>query len=558
MLTVKKISKNYGSMTILSDVSFALGKGEKAALVGPNGVGKTTLLRILAGIDEPDSGTVEMQKTACIGYLEQDTSVMGTMTILEYLKTVSGIEELEKNLKKMSPETAGGEKTGEYEEAQKQYVRLDGYSFSHRAEIILSGFGFNEDDFSKSVSNLSSGQKVKVALTGILLKGVDLLLLDEPTNNLDLPSLIWLEDFLKNSEATAIIVSHDRRFLDRIAKKIIEIDWNTKAVAVTGGKYSDYLEMSIKRLEHSKKTYRLQQEEIARLEEAARNQKIESDQGSKWQGTDNDKGLRGFKREQAERSSRQAKAIEKRIEQMDKIDRPVEKKSMEIALESASNPGTLNISLKNVVAGYDKGFSLGPISVDIAYGSRVGIMGLNGSGKSTLLKTIIGAMAPLDGEVKTGSGIRIGNMMQEHETLPKNETPLELLKQKGKLSTTDSYNQLGKFGIGEEHSKRPIGTLSLGSRARLTLALFSALSVNALILDEPTNHLDIEAIQALEETVASYKGTIILVSHDRYFLEKAKLDTVYQISDGKFSRIADYKKYIESVEKRTKTLAKSL
>ncbi len=558
MLTVKQISKNYGSRTVLSDVSFALGKGDKAALVGPNGVGKTTLLRIFAGIEEPDSGTVEVQKTACIGYLEQDTSVMGTDTVLDYLKTVSGIIELEKKLEDLSTQLTDPKKALEYGEAQERYDHLDGYSFSHRAKIILSGFGFVESDMDRSVSDLSSGQKVKVSLAGILLKGVDLLLLDEPTNNLDLPSLIWLEDFLKTSEAVVIIVSHDRRFLDKVTRKIIEIDRNTKSVTVTGGKYSDYLEMSIKRLESAREAYRLQQEEIERLTEEVRKKKMEADRGSRWQGSDNDKFLRGFKRDRAGRSGKRAKAIEKRIDQIEKVERPIERDPLEIPLEASSNPGTLHITLDNVVAGYPGGFSIGPVSIEIMYGNRVGIMGLNGSGKSTLLKTLTGVNSPLSGSVEIGSGIRIGNMMQEHEILPKDKTPIEFLEGEGKLSTQDSYAKLAKFGIGEQQARRLISELSPGGRARLILAFFSALSVNALVLDEPTNHLDIEAVQALEETLALYTGTVILVSHDRYFLEKAKLTTVYLISEGQFSRIGDYKEYIESMEKRAKQLLKSL
>jgi ATP-binding cassette subfamily F protein 3 len=558
MLTVKQISKNYGSRTVLSGVSFALGKGDKAALVGPNGVGKTTLLRIFAGIEEPDSGTVEVQKTACIGYLEQDTSVMGTDTVLDYLKTVSGIIELEKKLEDLSTQLTDPKKALEYGEAQEKYDRLDGYSFSHRAQIILSGFGFVESDMGRSVSDLSSGQKVKVSLAGILLKGVDLLLLDEPTNNLDLPSLIWLEDFLKTSEAVVIVVSHDRRFLDKVTRKIIEIDRNTKSVTVTGGKYSDYLEMSIKRLESAREAYRLQQEEIERLTEEVRKKKMEADRGSRWQGSDNDKFLRGFKRDRAGRSGKRAKAIEKRIDQIEKVERPIERDPLEIPLEAPANVGTLHITLDKVVAGYPGVFSIGPVSIEIMYGNRVGIMGLNGSGKSTLLKTLTGVISPLSGSVEIGSGIRIGNMMQEHEILPKDKTPIEFLEGEGKLNTQDSYAKLAKFGIGEQQARRLISELSPGGRARLILAFFSALSVNALVLDEPTNHLDIEAVQALEETLALYKGTVILVSHDRYFLEKAKLNTVYLISAGQFSRIGDYKEYIESIEKRAKRLVKSL
>jgi len=316
--------------------------------------------------------------------------------------------------------------------------------------------------------------------------------------------------------------------------------------------------MSLKRAKRALEMYRLQQEEIERLTEEARRRKTEADKGSRWQGTDNDKFLRGFKRERAGRSGRQAKAIEKRVEQMEKLERPVLKEPLEIPLEAPKNSGTLHISAEDIIAGYVGKFSLGPISFDVYYGNRIGIMGLNGSGKSTLLKTITGVIAPLSGKVDIGSGVKIGNMMQEHEILPRNKTPLDFLHTHGGLSLQDSYHKLAMFGFDENQSKRAISELSPGGRARLILAYFSATSVNTLVLDEPTNHLDLEAIGALEETLSSYTGTVILVSHDRYFLEKARLGTVYQISEGQFSKIASYKEYTDSMQKRAQGLIKAL
>lgn len=558
MLSVKNISKTYGSSVILSDVSFALGKGDKAALVGSNGVGKTTLLRLIAGLEEPESGEIERQQGIEIGYLAQDTSVMGDETIIDYLKNVSGIAELDRKLDLLANQLNDPEKAHEYGETQERYDHMDGYSFTHRAQVILTGFGFSHSDISRSVSELSSGQKIKVALTGILLKGVDLLLLDEPTNNLDLPSLIWLEDYLRLSSATAIIISHDRRFLDRVAKKIMEIDRNTRKVSLTGGTYSDYIEMSLKRVARALQLYQEQQEEIARLSEEARQKKADADRGSRWQGTDNDKFVRGFKRDRAGKSGKRAKAIEKRVEQMDKLERPIEHDPLEIPLEAPENPGTLHITVSEVEAGYPSGFHIGPVNFEVAYGNRVGIMGLNGSGKSTLLKTITGTLAPLKGAVEIGSGVNLGNMMQEHEILPRELNPVEFLQQKGGLSMQDSYATLARFGFEDSQFRRYIRDLSPGGRARLILAFFSATNVNTLVLDEPTNHLDLEAVKALEEAIASYSGTIILVSHDRYFLEKANLDTVYQISEDQFSRIANYEEYILSVEKRAQNLLSSL
>lgn len=558
MIKAQKLQKSYGLLTVLSDVSFSLGRGQKAALVGHNGTGKTTLLKIIAGLEDQDAGKIDIANGACIGYLPQDTNLSGSEPIMDYLKKISGIDVLETEIEILSAELDDPKKAKRYGEIHSKYEHLGGYSFAHRAKVVLSGFGLEDIGLDRPLSNLSSGQKSKVALTGILLKGVDLLLLDEPTNNLDLPALIWLEDFLQKSEASCIIVSHDRRFLDRVVKKIFELDWHTHALTITGGTYSDYLGMMAKRISSQKEEYRHQQEEIKRLNERARERKADATRGSHWVGSDNDKFLRGFKRDRAAKSSKVAKVIEKRIEQMNRVEKPAERKPFEIPLDAETNSGTLDVRLSDVVAGYSGTFRIGPLSFEIRYGGRVGIMGLNGAGKSTLLKTITGQMAPLSGKIEIGSGIRIGNMMQEHETLPRERTLLEFLAERAHLSYQDSYAKLSKFGFDERQIKLPIGNLSPGERAHLLLALFSAQSVNMLVLDEPTNHLDLEALEALEETLKTYRGTVLLVSHDRYFLEKASLDTTYVLSDGLLTRIPDYKTYVESAEEKARKLIKLL
>lgn len=558
MIKAQNLQKSYGLLTVLSDISFSLGRGQKVALVGLNGTGKTTLLKIVAGLEEQDAGKIDIATDACIGYLPQDTGLSGNEPIMDYLRKVSGIDVLEKEIEILSSELDDTKKAKRYSDVRSKYEHLDGYSFAHRAEVMLSGFGLEDVGLDRPLSNLSSGQKSKVVLAGILLKGVDLLLLDEPTNNLDLPALIWLEDFLQKSKASCIVVSHDRRFLDKVVRKIFEIDWRTRTLTITGGTYSDYLEMVAKRAAGQKEEYRLQQEEIERLNERAREKKADAARGSHWSPRDNDKFLKGFKRDRATKSSKAAKAIEKRVEQMDKVEKPIERKPFEIPLNAESDSGTLDVFLSDVVIEYSNTFRIGPLSFEARYGSRVGVMGLNGTGKSTLLKTITGQMVPTHGKIEVGSGIRIGNMMQEHETLPRERTLLEFLEERAHLNKQDSYAKLSKFGFDERQVKLPISTLSPGARARLLLALFSAQSVNMLVLDEPTNHLDLEALDALEETLRTYRGTVILVSHDRYFIEKASLDTTYVLSDGVLARIPDYKTYVKSAEEKARKLLKLL
>ena len=558
MLKANNIQKSYGVLNVLSDISFSIGQGQKIALVGHNGTGKTTLLKIVAGLEKQDAGEIELTKGIRIGYLPQDTSLSGKETISEYLRRITGIDLLEQEIEKIQGLSGGSEKETKYSQVYEEYELLDGYAFKHLMEIMLSGFGLENISLEQSLINLSSGQKSKVVLAGILLKGVDLLLLDEPTNNLDLPALIWLEDFLQKTEASCIVVSHDRRFLDRVAKKIFEIDWHTRTLAITSGTYSNYLEMAAKQVSKQKEDYRIQQQEIERLSDQAREKRADSDRGSRWIGTDNDKFLRGFKRNQAGKSSRVAKTLEKRIEQMDKVEKPIERAPFEIPLEAEIVPGVLDIRLSEIVAGYQNGFSIGPLSLEIRYGERIDIMGLNGVGKSTLLKTITGHLPPLKGEIEVGRGVRIGNMMQEHDTLPRSQTLLDFLLGKTSLTRELVYAKLNKFGFSESQVKSNIGILSPGGRSRLLLALFSAQSVNMLVLDEPTNHLDLEALGALEEVLRPYQGTVLLVSHDRYFLENTFFETIYVLSDGVLTKIPDYKTYIISAEERAQKLLRLL
>ncbi|OJI08508.1 hypothetical protein BK005_00680 [bacterium CG10_37_50] len=555
MLKVNKISKSYGTKVVFFDVSFTLGKGQRAALVGSNGVGKTTLLKIVAGLDEIDNGQIAIDRGTCFGYLPQDTSLVGTETIWHYLHRVSGVASLEEDLANLETALSDKNKAERYVQIRERYDHLDGYSLKHRVEVMLSGFGMENVGLDRSLSDLSSGQKSKVALIGILLTGIDLLLLDEPTNNLDLPALIWLEDYLLKSNVACLIVSHDRRFLDRVTDRVFELDRQTHSLNVSHGSYSEYLERRVKDRNRQREQYRLQQKEIGRLTEQAREKKAAALRGSHWQGSDSDKYLRGFKRDRASKSGKVAKVFEKRIEQMDKIEKVVEHEPLMIPLKAHINGSPMDIVLDQVVVGYSEQFQLGPISLTINYGNRVGFLGLNGSGKSTLLKTITGQLDPLVGKVSIGSGLKIGNMMQEHETLPREETLLAFIKDQAKLtSDQEVFAALVKFGLDEKQIRGKISEISPGGRARLLLSLFSLISVNALVLDEPTNHLDIEAIDALEEILKTYQGTVILVSHDRDFLEKAKIDFAYILANGQLNKVNDFNEYVAQAEQKARKL----
>lgn len=541
-IKVDKIHKAYGTITVLDDISFSLGREQKVGLIGYNGTGKTTLLKILAGLVEPDSGEVTTKKGAVVGYMPQDTSLVSDETIRDYVRRISGMADLEERMEKS-------------EEATVEYERRNGYTFYHRLDVMLAGFGLADVSSDRPINSLSSGQKSKVFMAGVLLSDPDILLLDEPTNNLDLPALIWLEDFLQRADAACIIVSHDRLFLDRIVRKIFEIDWHTRTLNITSGRYSDYLVRKEKEMARQWREHEAQQEEIKRLEEQARKKKQEALSGSRYMGTDNDKFLRGFKRDRAGKSGKQAKAIEKRIEQMEIVEKPVERDVFRIHLRPTKPEGTRDIALTDVVAGYaNDGFKIGPVSLSIPYGSRVVILGLNGTGKTTLLRTISGELPALEGRVSRSNALVVGNLTQEHDNLPREESIKDFLVRRAGIQVQETYALAVKFGFRAAEIDKPISALSPGGKARLLFALFSALSANALILDEPTNHLDLEALEALEEAVAHYEGSIVLVSHDRRFLEKFRPTDTYVLSEGKLSRQESLEDYAANAERQAKRL----
>jgi len=552
MITVKNISKTYGSSLILSDISFSLKDREKAALVGQNGVGKSTLLKIIAGIEKPDSGTVEFPRNTCIGYLPQEIEVSEYETIEEYLKRFSGLKELEEKMQKLENDLTNPKNLSEYSELQNLYIHLGGYEFQHRIEVILKGFGLIDIPLDTVLKKLSGGQKKKVVLAGILLKGVDVLLLDEPTNDLDLPAIIWLENFILNSKASCLIVSHDRRFLDKVTSRVFEIDWFSRKIITYTGSYSDYLKVKEKQLEEQKKLYSLQQEEIKRLKETARQKKEWAKRGAYQEVSDNDKYSRGVQRDRAAKSSKAAKLIEKRLEQMQKIEKPQERQPLIIPLKTLKDENKAYIRLKEVVAGYKNGFKTEPINLEIEYGSRIGILGINGSGKSTLLKTITGELQPLEGELVLSPSIIFGNLMQEHENLPRDFSLFQFIKEKAGLNDEQIYSLLRKFNFSPQEISKKIKNISPGERARLLLAYFAAIGANVLVLDEPSNHLDVEAIEALKEALKTYTGTVILVSHDRYFIEQAELTCLYVLEKGKLKFVPNYQDYLAKITNEAK------
>lgn len=556
MIKLEHLKKSFGATIVLEDVSFILGDKQRAALVGYNGTGKSTILKILAGLEPADSGLVEISPGARIGYLPQDTSVIGQESISDYVRGITGISALEIEMQDALDHIDQPGAQARYDKALDLFENLNGYEFEYRLETMLRGFGLEHISPARSVTQLSSGQKSKVALIALLMQDNDVLLLDEPTNNLDLSALIWLEDFLRKSSATVLVVSHDRRFVDRIATKIIELDWHTRTANIMNGTYTDYLAEMARRRERQRQEYAAQQEEIERLSGRADSIKRRAAAGAKM--SDSDKFRQGFMRDKASKSAQGAKAIEKRIEQMDLVEKPFERDPLRIEVSKNVREGSAEIDLMGVQAGYPGQFTVGPVSLHIPFGTRLGILGMNGVGKSTLLKVITGHTAPLTGSVQIGSGVNMGDMLQEHDTLPRQLSPIEYMQERVGIERSEAYGLLARFGIPAPQAKEPIGALSPGGRARMLIALFSALGKNVLVLDEPTNHLDLEAMDALEEALGSFEGTLIVVSHDRHFISQANLDTLLEVVDGRLEKIDDWDAYLRAAEERAQRLIRSL
>lgn len=551
--------KSYQGNVVVQDATFNLGDGQHAALVGYNGTGKSTILKMLAGVEKPDSGTISLGVSQTIGYLLQDTSQHINVTVMEYLRGETGISAIEQKLEELSKDLSHQEQLMHYGDLQDRFERCGGYNFVHRAETMLEGLGIGRDSMLHPMSNLSSGQKHKVGLVAILLRDDDILLLDEPTNNLDLPAIIWLEQYLKKSSRTILFVSHDRRFIDQIATKIVVLDWIKRTTSVTNGNYSSYLEQRERIMENQAAAHDRQQKEIAGLERRVETLRVKALRGSSWRGTDNDKFLRGFKRDRAAGSGRRAAAMEKRIEQIKRIERPTFRDRLHIEVDLEVLHGSADINLDNVVAGYPNGYTTAPISLNIPFGERVNILGTNGAGKSTLLKTMCGILKPLTGEVKPGPGVLMGNMLQEHESLPRNASAIDFLMERCKIEEVNAFQLLNHFSIlPKDRAREPIKNLSPGARARLLIGLFAEQKKNVLVLDEPTNHLDLEASEALEEVLANFEGTIILVSHDRYFLERIGFDRILLLNHRELRELDDVEEYLRTAEERAQKLIRSL
>jgi len=480
------------------------------------------------------------------------------LNIINYLEKETGIMEIKERMRELENNLDEETKLLKYGEFREQYENLNGYTFESLAKRILSGFGLDQY-ISKKVKELSGGEKSKLAFVSVLLKKPDILLLDEPTNNLDFQSMFWLENFIKKSNKGYLIVSHDRKFLDNTVEGVIQIRPDKKDIVEESGDYSHFIERREKELNKKKEKYQKAQEKIDRLQKTVDKRDVWAKKGAKQKPDDKDKYLRGYRRDRSAKLNIGTKELGKKIEKIkEETEQPQEKNSLRMELIPNQETGKNSIQLTQVKAGYKDGFSLEQIDLNINYGERVILVGNNGAGKTTLLKTISGDIKPLSGNIKLSKGLNIGNFMQHHDNLDFNKTIFSYLKENSDSPKQEIYRILDYFNFDTSQSDKKIKGLSQGERARLILAKFSAQKVNMLILDEPTNHLDIESMQVLEESLKNYTGTIIIASHDRYFLKKINPDRFYLLKNNKIEYLPDYENYINSIKRKSKESVKQI
>lgn len=530
ILSCQNISKAFHEQPLLCHVSFHIEDYDKTAIVGINGAGKTTLLRIIVGEQTADEGIVTLAKGKTIGYLAQNQDIDSKNTIYdELLSAKADIIEMEKKIREMelSMKQVSG---SELDALMDTYTRLthsfelaNGYAYKSEITGVLKGLGFTEDDFSKKIATLSGGQKTRIALGRLLLLNPDLIILDEPTNHLDLNSVAWLETYLSNYKGAVLVVSHDRYFLDRIAGKIIEID-QTKATSFIGN-YSDYAVKKEQLRAAALNAYLKQQQEIKHQEEV-----IEK--------------LKSFNRE---KSIKRAESREKMLSKIEVLEKPTQARTdIHMTLTPRCLSGNDVLHMEGLSKSFDKQELFADISMDLKRGEHVAVIGDNGTGKTTLLKIINHLLEADSGTITLGANVHIGYYDQEHHVLHMEKTLFEEISDTYPyLNHTEIRNTLAAFLFTGDDVYKCIQNLSGGERGRVSLAKLMLSESNFLILDEPTNHLDIASKEILEDALNAYEGTVLYVSHDRYFINRTA-SRILELSDGKLNNyLGNYDYYLE-------------
>jgi len=536
MLTAHQLQKSYGIQTVLQNINFSISAGERIGLIGPNGCGKTTLMRILAKIESPDSGTItSTHPNLRIGYLAQGMDFTPNQTLHSALQpdTVKP-ELLEAEIASLATALSANPNNSviqqKYDSALSQLASLH-----FPLSTILAPLGLNDIPLETPIAHLSGGQKTRLMLARVLIEEPNLLLLDEPTNHLDIEMLEWLEAWLNSFDGAALIVSHDRAFLDNTVTSILELDPISHTLKQYVGNYGDYMEQKEVEFQHQMQTYLDQQAEvrrmkqdIARTKEQARHVEITT--------TPRQPGVRRIAKKVAKKALSREKKLNRYLDSEDRVEKPKESWQIKLDFGAPAHQSKNVLTAENLSVGYSKDSPLlANLNLHILAGQRIALTGANGSGKTTLIRTIAGKLEPLTGALKIGSAIQLGYMAQEQELLDPTLSALQTIQSVSPFNETEARNFLHYFLFEDDDPLRPMRELSFGERARLQLGLLVAQGCTFLLLDEPINHLDISSRARFEQALDNFKGTILAVVHDRYFIERFATD-LWTVKDGKIQK----------------------
>ena len=528
ILQANKIERSFAGEVLFDNISLQVDERDRIALVGKNGAGKSTLLKILVGEEEPTSGEINKKRDLSLSYLAQDSRFESSNTIYdEMLHVFDDLRKTEKSLRQM--ELAMGEKTGadleklmqDYDRLSEEFRQAGGFTYEADIRAILNGFKFDESMWQMKIEELSGGQNTRLALAKMLLEKPNLLVLDEPTNHLDIETIAWLENYLVNYSGALLIVSHDRYFLDKVAT--ITLDLTKHSLDRYVGNYSSFVEQKEQKLLTEAKNYEKQQKEIAALEDFVNRNLVRAS------------------------TTKRAQSRRKQLEKMERLDKPeAGTKSAHMTFHSDKTSGNVVLTVEEAAVGYDDQILSEPINLDIRKMNAVAIVGPNGIGKSTLIKSIVGQIPFIKGEARFGANVEVGYYDQTQSKLTPHNSVLDELWNDFKLTPeVEIRNRLGAFLFSGDDVKKTVGMLSGGERARLLLAKLSMENNNFLILDEPTNHLDIDSKEVLENALIDFDGTLLFVSHDRYFINRVATQVLELSEEGSTLYLGDYDYYLE-------------
>ena len=528
ILQANKIERSFAGEVLFDNINLQVDERDRIALVGKNGAGKSTLLKILVGEEEPTSGEINKKKDISLSYLAQDSRFESENTIYdEMLHVFDDLRRTEKQLRQMELEM--GEKSGEdlnklmsdYDRLSENFRQAGGFTYEADIRAILNGFKFDESMWQMKIAELSGGQNTRLALAKMLLEKPNLLVLDEPTNHLDIETIAWLENYLVNYSGALIIVSHDRYFLDKVAT--ITLDLTKHSLDRYVGNYSRFVELKEQKLATEAKNYEKQQKEIAALEDFVNRNLVRAS------------------------TTKRAQSRRKQLEKMERLDKPeAGKKSANMTFQSEKTSGNVVLTVENVAIGYDGEILSEPINLDLRKMNAVAIVGPNGIGKSTFIKSIVDQIPFIKGEKRFGANVEVGYYDQTQSKLTPSNTVLDELWNDFKLTPeVEIRNRLGAFLFSGDDVKKSVGMLSGGEKARLLLAKLSMENNNFLILDEPTNHLDIDSKEVLENSLIDFDGTLLFVSHDRYFINRVATHVLELSENGSTLYLGDYDYYVE-------------